>query len=192
MECNKDEAARAKEIAEKKFMAKDIIGAKKFALKAQNLFPALEGIPQILATLDVYISAENKINGEADWYGVMGVDPLADDETVRKQYRKLALMLHPDKNKSIGADGAFKHISEAWSLLSDKAKRLAYDQRRNAKAFQKVPTPNGGTSAGPGANGFYTFTKTATPNAKAHKNTTRVGHSSASASSHKPKPEAEE
>lgn len=188
MECNKDEAARAKEIAEKKFMAKDIIGAKKFALKAQNLFPALEGIPQILATLDVYISAENKINGEADWYGVMGVDPLADDETVRKQYRKLALMLHPDKNKSIGADGAFKHISEAWSLLSDKAKRLAYDQRRNAKAFQKVPTPNGGTSAGPGANGFYTFTKTATPNAKAHKNTTRVGHSSASASSHKPKP----
>jgi curved DNA-binding protein CbpA len=188
MECNKDEAVRAKEIAEKKFMVKDIMGAKKFALKAQNLFPGLEGIPHILTTLDVYISAENKINGEADWYGILGVDPQADDETVRKQYRKLALMLHPDKNKSIGADGAFKHISEAWSLLSDKSKRSAYDQRRNAKASQKVPTPTGGSSAPAGANGFYNFTKSTTSNARAQKNTSRAGHSSTSASSHKPKP----
>jgi len=178
MECNKDEAARAKEIAEKKFKAKDITGAKKFALKAQNLFPGLEGIPQILATLDVYISVDNKINGEADWYGILGVDPLADDETVRKQYRKLALMLHPDKNKSIGADGAFKNVSEAWSLLSDKAKRAAYDQRRNAKAFQKFSTPTGGSSAPPGGNGFYNFTKSTTSNVRAHKNTSRAVHSS--------------
>ncbi|KAF5443569.1 hypothetical protein F2P56_036115 [Juglans regia] len=188
MECNKDEAARAKEIAEKKFMAKDIIGAKKFALKAQNLFPGLEGIPHILATLNVYISVENKINGEADWYGVLGVDPLADDETVKKQYRKLALMLHPDKNKSVGADGAFKHISEAWSLLSDKAKRLEYDRRRNAKGVQKVSAPTGGSSAPPGGNGFYNFTKNTTSNARAQKNTTRAANSSTSASSHKPKP----
>ncbi|XP_059447445.1 uncharacterized protein LOC132178886 [Corylus avellana] len=185
MECNKDEAARAKEIAEKKFKAKDILGAKKFALKAQNLFPGLEGVPQILATLDVYISVDNKINGEADWYGILGVDPLADDESVRKQYRKLALMLHPDKNKSIGADGAFKHVSEAWSLLSDKAKRAAYDQRRNAKAFQKLSTPTGGSSAPPGGNGFYNFTKSTTSNVRAHKNTSRAGHSSTSAASHK-------
>ncbi|KAK4597606.1 hypothetical protein RGQ29_015218 [Quercus rubra] len=188
MECNKDEAARAKEIAEKKFMAKEINAAKKFALKAQNLFPGLEGISQILTTLDVYVSAENKINGEADWYGILGVDPQADDETVRKQYRKLALMLHPDKNKSLGADGAFKHISEAWSLLSDKGKRSLYDQRRNAKASQKASTPNAGSSAPPGANGFYNFTKSTTSNPRAQKNTSRAGHSSSSASSHKPKP----
>ncbi|KAJ0972571.1 hypothetical protein J5N97_020530 [Dioscorea zingiberensis] len=42
MECNRDEALRAKEIAERKFSANDLMGAKKFALKAQNLFPALE------------------------------------------------------------------------------------------------------------------------------------------------------
>ncbi|CBI27669.3 unnamed protein product, partial [Vitis vinifera] len=88
MECNKDEATRAKEIAEKKFIARDIAGAKKLALKAQNLFPGLNGLPQMLLTLDVHISAENKINGEADWYGILGVNPLADDDTVRKQYRK--------------------------------------------------------------------------------------------------------
>ncbi|KAJ4710822.1 DnaJ domain containing protein [Melia azedarach] len=185
MECNKDEATRAKEIAEKKFTAKDIPGAKKFAVKAQNLYPGLEGIPQMIATLDVYISAENKINGEADWYGILGVNPQADDETVRKQYRKLALMLHPDKNKSIGADGAFKLISEAWSLLSDKAKRAAYDHKRNGKVFQKVSTTSGGASAAPGANGFYNFTKSSS---KVSKSTPRSSHTSTPASSHKSKP----
>ena len=189
MECNKDEATRAKEIAEKKFIARDIAGAKKLALKAQNLFPGLNGLPQMLLTLDVHISAENKINGEADWYGILGVNPLADDDTVRKQYRKLALMLHPDKNKSIGADGAFKLISEAWSLLSDKTKRIAFDQKRNVKAGQqKVQPPSGGPSSSAAANGFYSFTKSRTTNTKAHKNATQMGPSSAPASAHKLKP----
>ncbi|TKY45032.1 DnaJ-like subfamily B member 12 [Spatholobus suberectus] len=183
MECNKDEATRAKEIAERKFAAKDTLGAKKFALKAQNLFPALEGISQMVATLDVYISAENKTNGEADWYGVLGVDSLADDDTVRKQYRKLALMLHPDKNKSIGADGAFKLISEAWSLLSDKAKRAAYDEKRCVKA-QKGSTKFGGSSTQKGPNGSYNFTKTAPSSANTQKNTAKEN---ASSSTHKSK-----
>ncbi|KAL5552623.1 hypothetical protein UlMin_040024 [Ulmus minor] len=188
MECNKDEAARAKEIAEKKFSVKDITGAKKFALKAQNLFPGLEGIPQMLATLDVYVAAENKINGEADWYGILGVDQRADDDTVRKQYRKLALMLHPDKNKSIGAEGAFKFISEAWTLLSDKSKRASYDQKRNDKMFQKVSKATGGSSTSTGVNG-HKSTKSTTPGNKAPKSTARAAaHSSTPpAPSHKPK-----
>ncbi|CAN6676404.1 unnamed protein product [Malus baccata var. baccata] len=172
MECNRDEAARAKEIAERKFTAKDLMGAKKFALKAQNLFPGLEGMPQMLATLDVHIAAENKINGEADWYGILGADPKADDEAVRKQYRKLALMLHPDKNKSIGADGAFKLLSEAWSLLSDKSKRVAYDQKR--RVYQRVATASGSSQAPPGANGFYNFTKGTTSGAQTQKVNTQT------------------
>ncbi|PSR89453.1 DnaJ subfamily B member like [Actinidia chinensis var. chinensis] len=157
MECNKDEATRAKEISEKKLTERDIAGAKKFALKAQNLFPGLEGLPQFMETLDVYVSAETKVNGEVDWYGVLRVDPLADDETLRRHYRKLALSLHPDKNKSVGADGAFKIISEAWSFLSDKAKKLEYDQKRNLRdTYQKSATGN--TSMPAGKTGFHTFT----------------------------------
>ncbi|KAK6117704.1 hypothetical protein DH2020_048556 [Rehmannia glutinosa] len=133
-----DEAIRAKSIAEGKFEKEDYVGAKKFALKAQTLYPGLDGISQLLATLDVYVSAENKISGLVDWYGVLGVSPTADEQTIKKQYRKLALMLHPDKNSSIGADGAFKLISEAWSLLSDKVKRFAYNQSRGYRSF--VPT----------------------------------------------------
>lgn len=181
MDCNKDEAARAKEKAEEKFTAKDIVGAKKFALKAQNLFPGLEGISQMLATLDVYISAENKINGEVDWYAILGVDPRADEETVRKHYRKLALILHPDKNKSIGADGAFKLISQAWSMLSDKSKRVVYDQKRNGRVNRTVSTSRGGSSSQSGRNGFYNFTKNATTsNVRGQKSASRSDHSSVS------------
>lgn len=173
MECNRGEAVRAKEIAEKKFNAKDIRGAKKFALKAQALFPGLEGIAQMLATLNVYMNAENRKNGEADWYGILDVTHSSDDETVRRQYRKLALILHPDKNKSVGAEGAFKFVSAAWSVLSDKSKRAAYDQRVSGKVFeQKTATPNQG-QASRGANGFYDFVGTAFSGSRVNKNSSR-------------------
>ncbi|KAG8390388.1 hypothetical protein BUALT_Bualt01G0078200 [Buddleja alternifolia] len=150
MECNKDEALRSKSIAEGKLDKRDFAGARKLALKAQNLFPGLDGISQMLTTIDVYISAENKISGEVDWYGLLGLNPSVDDEAIKKQYRKLALMLHPDKNKSVGANGAFVLISEAFGMLSDKPKRLAYNQRRGFRVFQqKVPVPTSGSPSAP-------------------------------------------
>ncbi|OMO50025.1 hypothetical protein COLO4_38255 [Corchorus olitorius] len=187
MECNKDEAFRAKEIAERKVTEKDYAGAKKFAMKAQNLYPGLDGISQMLTTIDVYISAENKVSGEADWYGVLGVNPLADDEAVKKQYRKLALMLHPDKNKSVGADGAFKLVSEAWSLLSDKAKRLAYNQKINVRRTQqKFPAQSGVSSMPPRANGSHSSSSNVTSNARTQKNNSRVGQTSFATANKKP------
>ncbi|GAB2280645.1 hypothetical protein Dimus_015272 [Dionaea muscipula] len=176
MECNRDEAARCKALAERKFHAKDVRGAKKFAMKARALYPGLEGIEQMLATLEVYSAAagdnNNIINGgEADWYSVLGITSMADEDTVRKQYRKLALMLHPDKNKSVGAEGAFRLISEAWSLLSEKTRRVAYDQRRRkangGSSFQMKAAkhPSKGpptTPAPPATNGFHNVGKKTT------------------------------
>ncbi|KAJ9563850.1 hypothetical protein OSB04_009010 [Centaurea solstitialis] len=160
MDCNRDEATRAKVIAETKFSAKDIMGAKKFALKAQSLYPGLDGISQLCLC-----GCRKQINGELDYYEILGVNPLADDDTVRKHYRKMVLSLHPDKNKSIGADGAFKYVSEAWNFLSDKDKRTTYDHQRKARVFmQKVRTSNGASGAPPtssGKNGFCNFTKSA-------------------------------
>ncbi|KAI3850001.1 hypothetical protein MKX03_015346 [Papaver bracteatum] len=102
----------------------------------------------MLSTFDVYLSVKNKVSGEADWYGILGVSQYSDDETVRKQYKKLALMLHPDKNQSVGEDGAFKLISEAWSLLSDRTKRAAYDQMRfPITSHPEVSTTSSGPSS---------------------------------------------
>ncbi|XP_019089428.1 PREDICTED: uncharacterized J domain-containing protein C17A3.05c-like [Camelina sativa] len=137
MNPNEEEAKRAIDIAERKLSENDYNGAKKSAVKAHELYPKLDGLEQVLMMIDVYISASNKINGEADWYGILGVDPLADDEAVKKQYKKLALLLHPDKNRFNGAEGAFKLVLQAWDLLSDKAKRTAYDQKRKPKPLKR-------------------------------------------------------
>ncbi|URD93224.1 hypothetical protein MUK42_00374, partial [Musa troglodytarum] len=173
-----EEALKAKEIAERKFNSKDVKGAKKFALKAQNLYPSLEGISQMIATLDVHLAAEKKINGESDWYAILCVNALADEETLKKHYRKLALQLHPDKNKSVGAEGAFKLISEAWSVLSDKNRKTAYDQNRNVNGLQnKASQPHMDHSVHNSANGFHSFSNTTTSNKRARKSNKSSGKS---------------
>ncbi|ONK67544.1 uncharacterized protein A4U43_C05F1140 [Asparagus officinalis] len=130
MECNREEAMRAKGIAESKMLNKDFTGARKIVLKAQKLYPDLENVLQMLTVCEVHCSAENKINGEIDWYGILQVIPTADELTIKKQYRKLALLLHPDKNKFGGAEAAFKLVGEAHRTLTDKSKRVLHDMKR--------------------------------------------------------------
>ncbi|KAJ4955211.1 hypothetical protein NE237_011994 [Protea cynaroides] len=130
MECNKEEAVRAKEIAEKKMQSKDFVGARKIALKAQQLYPELDNISQMLTVCEVHCSAEQKIlHSEMDWYGILQITQTADEASIKKQYRKLALLLHPDKNNFAGAEAAFKLIGEAQRVLTDQQKRNIYDMK---------------------------------------------------------------
>lgn len=46
---------------------------------------------------------------------------------VKKHYRKLAKLYHPDGNKSKNATEIFKKVSEAYQVLSDKEKKNIYD-----------------------------------------------------------------
>jgi len=140
MDCNKEEALRAKEIAEKKMENRDFVGARKFALKAQRLYPVLENIAQMLVVCDVHCSAEQKVFGdEINWYGVLQLERTAGDAMIKKQFRKFALQLHPDKNKFAGAEAAFKLIGEAQRVLSDREKRARYDMKLNVNKTAMPP-----------------------------------------------------
>jgi len=125
----------------------------------------------------LYISAENKVKGEADWYGIIGVCPHADDDTIRKHYRKLALMLHPNKNKSIGSDGAFKLTPEAWNIFSNEDRRAAYDEKIKAKP-QKGSTIFGGSSTKATADGENNSKKKTPSSGKTRKTTDKEPTSS--------------
>lgn len=84
-----------------------------------------------------------------DYYEVLGVDRNADDAALKKAYRQLAKKYHPDVNPGDKeAEAKFKEATEAYSVLSDPAKRKQYDQFGHA-AFE-----NGG---GGGAGGFGGF-----------------------------------
>ncbi|MFI3243424.1 MAG: molecular chaperone DnaJ [Akkermansia sp.] len=64
-----------------------------------------------------------------DYYEVLGVSRDADDGTIKKAYRKLAMKYHPDRNPDDkAAEEAFKELGEAYEVLSDADKRAAYDR----------------------------------------------------------------
>ncbi len=64
-----------------------------------------------------------------DYYETLGVSRGADEEAVKKAYRKLALKHHPDRNPGDkAAEQRFKDASEAYAVLSDRSKRAQYDQ----------------------------------------------------------------
>lgn len=68
-----------------------------------------------------------------DYYEVLGVEKSADESTIKKAYRKLALQYHPDKNPDDkAAEEKFKEASEAYEVLSDASKRQIYDQYGHA------------------------------------------------------------
>ena len=62
-----------------------------------------------------------------DYYGILGVTKKADENEIKKAYKKLAMKLHPDKNHAPQAAEAFKKVSKAYSCLSDVQKRKYYD-----------------------------------------------------------------
>ncbi|MBR1900936.1 MAG: molecular chaperone DnaJ [Lachnospiraceae bacterium] len=79
-----------------------------------------------------------------DYYEVLGVERNADEETLKKAYRKLAKKYHPDVNPGDAAAAEkFKEASEAYAILSDPQKRQQYDQFGHA-AFEQ----GGGFDAG--------------------------------------------
>lgn len=83
-----------------------------------------------------------------DYYKILEVNRDADEEAIKKAYRKLALKWHPDRNhgNKEAAEKQFKAISEAYEVLSDKNKRAIYDQ------FGEEGLKNG--TQQPGAEGF--------------------------------------
>lgn len=62
-----------------------------------------------------------------DYYATLGVTPDATTDAIKKAYRKLARKYHPDVSREPMAELRFKEVGEAYAVLKDPEKRLAYD-----------------------------------------------------------------
>jgi len=68
-----------------------------------------------------------------EYYKILEVSENATQEEIKKAYRKLALIYHPDKNPS--GEEKFKEIAEAYAVLSDPDKRKNYDAGGDGSSF---------------------------------------------------------
>jgi len=75
-------------------------------------------------------------------YDLLGVPPASSPEDIKKAFRKMALLHHPDRNRSDASADLFKKITEAYKLLTDPEKRFAYDAqiREKSSAAKSSPT----------------------------------------------------
>ncbi|CAN6703437.1 unnamed protein product [Malus baccata var. baccata] len=92
-------AVKALEAAEAYFMLGNFEYAIKQAKAAKEFDPDLHGIDSYVTAYQIHSAVSTS--------------------------KRFALALHPDKNGSMAAEGAFKHVKAAWDVLSDPAKREA-------------------------------------------------------------------
>lgn len=68
-----------------------------------------------------------------DFYEILEVEKSADDGTIKKAYRKVAMKYHPDRNPGDkAAEEKFKEAAEAYEILSDPNKKARYDRYGHA------------------------------------------------------------
>lgn len=82
-----------------------------------------------------------------DYYEVLGVNKDASADEIKKAFRRLAVLHHPDKEG--GDETKFKEVNEAYEVLKDSEKRQRYDQFGHAGV--------GGAAGGPSAGGYGGF-----------------------------------
>ncbi|KAL8758750.1 MAG: hypothetical protein Q9184_003842 [Pyrenodesmia sp. 2 TL-2023] len=106
-----------------------------------------------------YAELELKKSKRKDYYKLLGIEKDAGDNDIKKAYRKLAIVHHPDKNPGDeAAAGKFKEIGEAYECLSDPEKRARYDSGEDlidpSEMFARGGAGAGGFPGGMGGMGI--------------------------------------
>ncbi|MCK7499136.1 MAG: DnaJ domain-containing protein [Comamonadaceae bacterium] len=74
---------------------------------------------------------------DEDLYCLLGVDSAASADEIRRAYRKLAMIWHPDRNISADAEETFKRIRLAYEVLREPKRRTEYDRKVRSHAHRR-------------------------------------------------------
>ncbi|MFI5340026.1 MAG: DnaJ domain-containing protein [Candidatus Methylomirabilales bacterium] len=68
---------------------------------------------------------------DKDYYAILQVHPRAEPEVIEVAYRRLSRKYHPDVSGQADAGQRMRELNEAFEVLSDPARRRAYDRHRS-------------------------------------------------------------
>jgi len=81
---------------------------------------------------------------EPDYWALLGLDPGSDADSLKSAFRREARRWHPDLNgNDRQAEERFKLVNEAYAVLSDHDKRVAWERRRTVAVEAKTPLLQG-------------------------------------------------
>ncbi|XP_047331921.1 uncharacterized protein LOC124935536 [Impatiens glandulifera] len=112
----------------------DFFGAQLLASRSKTLKADIENLSQIIAVCQIHVAADETLGNKRNWHNILDVEPDADEAAINVQYKKLSLLLHPDKNKFYGANAAFILIGEARRVLLDAVNAKSRDIIKQDKA----------------------------------------------------------
>ncbi|KAJ7968300.1 DnaJ domain containing protein [Quillaja saponaria] len=122
------EAERWLNIAERLLSGSDLHGSRTFAIRARESDPRFEATEHVLAVVDTLIAGQNRISNQYDWYGILQLVRYTQSiEIIATQYRRLALLLDPNRNRVVFSDQAFRLVHDAWTVLSNNSRKALYD-----------------------------------------------------------------
>ncbi|VVC37870.1 DnaJ domain,Tetratricopeptide-like helical domain [Cinara cedri] len=144
-EINKDESQKCLEKAEKYLQTKEYETAEKFVLKSKKLFPLpeadvlLKKIQEIKEINKPTYTEEQakfvkKVKNSENYYKMLDIKTTATVPEIKKAFKKLALLIHPDKNSAPESGEVFIVVTNAVETLCDHSKRLIYDRTLRTRA----------------------------------------------------------
>ncbi|CAN7061928.1 hypothetical protein IGI04_016617 [Brassica rapa subsp. trilocularis] len=139
-----NEANHHKTLAESSFTSGDLTSALNHARKALTLSPNKEGLSSMVTAFETITSAASASGDTPEWYKILKVEPFSHFDTVKQQYSKLALALHPDKNPYVGCEEGFRLVNEAFKVLEDRVRRSEYDAKLRIRIQGEIGACDGG------------------------------------------------
>ncbi|KAK7331755.1 hypothetical protein VNO80_28494 [Phaseolus coccineus] len=136
------EAERWLYTANKVLSARDLHGARSFAIRARESDPRYEPTELLLTVIDTLMAGEARINDHLDCYAILQVLRYTQNiDYIAAQYRRLASQLDPHHNPFAFAAHAFTLVNDAWSVLCNSTKKALYDNQLRLLTQPPPPPP---------------------------------------------------